>query len=182
MLAYLAQESVAHFGWLAPGEMIDGLGLAETTPGPLILVVDFVGYLAGARFGGMSPLLGGLLGTFVAVWATFIPSFLWIFLGAPYLERIKPGGRWDAALSAVTAAVLGVVLNLAVWFGLHVLFTETGSFAAGPIQMITPVLDSLSIQALLLFGLSLVLAFVFKRGILTILGVSVLASLALNLL
>ena len=178
VLAYLAQEAVANYGWLAPKEMIDGLGLAETTPGPLILVVDFVGYLAGARESAFSPILGGLLGTFVAVWATFVPSFLWIFLGAPYIERIKGGGIWDSALAGVTAAVTGVILNLAVWFGLHVLFGEVKTVEAGVLGFSWPVAETIEWKAFGLFALSLVALFRFHAGIVPIiLGAALLGFL-----
>jgi chromate transporter len=182
VLAYLAQEAVTGYGWLAPKEMIDGLGLAETTPGPLILVVDFVGYLAGARAGGLAPLLGGALGTLVAVWATFVPSFLWIFLGAPFVERIKGGGVWDSALAGVTAAVTGVVLNLALWFGLHVLFGEVGAMKAAGLSFPWPVLASVDGKALALFALSLIALFRFRLGILTVIFGAALLGLGVLLL
>jgi chromate transporter len=123
VLAYLAQAAVQTYGWLAPGEMLDGLGLAETTPGPLILVTQFVGFLGAWRHpGGLEPLWAGVLGAALTTWVTFAPCFLWIFAGAPYVEALRGRRALDAALSAITAAVVGVVLNLAVWFALHVLF------------------------------------------------------------
>jgi chromate transporter len=125
VLAYVAQASVEQFGWLAPGEMLDGLGLAETTPGPLILVLQFVGFLAAARHaGGLDPVLAGGLGGLLTLWVTFAPCFLWIFAGAPYVEAVRGNRKISAALAAITAAVVGVVLNLALWFGLHVVFAE----------------------------------------------------------
>ncbi len=121
VLPYVAQQAVERFGWLTPTQMLDGLGLAETTPGPLILVVEFVGFLGGWNHpGNLSPLLAGTLGALVSVWATFVPCFLWIFLGAPYIERLRGRKSLSRTLSAITAAVVGVVLNLAVWFGWHV--------------------------------------------------------------
>jgi len=181
VLAYLAQEAVAHYGWLQPEEMIDGLGLAEMTPGPLILVVNFVGYLAGARAGGLSPVAGGLLGTFVAVWATFVPSFLWIFLGAPYIERIRAGGVWDSALADVTAAVTGVVLNLALWFGLHVLFAEVRTVEAGLPHFVWPVYGTVQWSALGLFALSLLALFRFHLGIVVVILGAALLGLVVQL-
>lgn len=167
MLAYLAQEAVGP-GWLTPAEMIDGLGLAETTPGPLILVVDFVGYIAGARSGGLGPIFGGLLGTLVAVWATFTPSFLWIFLGAPWIERIKSGGIWDSALSGVTAAVTGVILNLALWFGIHVLFGEVETFRFSVFEFLAPNLKTFNGPSLLVFALAMIALFRFHIGVIPV--------------
>jgi len=124
VLAYVGQAVVEQFGWLAPGEMLDGLGLAETTPGPLILVTEFVGFLAAFRHAaGLHPVVAGSLGALVTVWATFAPSFLWIFLGAPFVERLRSYRPLTAALGAITAAVVGVMLNLLLWFALHTLFS-----------------------------------------------------------
>ena len=128
VLSYIDQAAVHEYGWLEPGHMLDGLGLAETTPGPLIMVTEFVGYLGAFRNpGGLSPQVAGALGAAVTVWATFAPCFLWIFLGAPYIERLRGRRSLDAALSAITAAVVGVILNLAVVLALHTLFPD-GSF------------------------------------------------------
>lgn len=122
VLPYVSQQAVQHYHWLAPGQMLDGLALAETTPGPLIMVLQFVGFVgAWGLPAPFSPLVGATLGALITTWATFLPCFLWIFLGAPYIERLRDNARLTAALSAITAAVVGVVLNLAVWFGLHVL-------------------------------------------------------------
>ncbi|OYY83562.1 MAG: chromate transporter, partial [Rhizobiales bacterium 35-66-30] len=121
VLAYVAQAAVDTFGWLAPGEMVDGLGLAETTPGPLIMVLQFVGFLAAYRAPGvLDPLLAGCLGALLTTWVTFAPCFFWIFLGAPYIEALRGNKAISSALSAITAAVVGVVMNLALWFALHV--------------------------------------------------------------
>jgi chromate transporter len=129
VLAYIAQAGVAQYGWLEGPQMIDGLGLAETTPGPLIMVVQFVGFLAGWNHAsGLSPVAGGLVGSLVATYFTFLPCFMFIFLGGPYIEKFRNNVRMAAALSSITAAVVGVVLNLAVWFGLQVLFPDTGPF------------------------------------------------------
>ena len=126
VLSYVAQQAVEVYHWLQPDEMLTGLGLAETTPGPLILVLVFVGFLGGARQSGLAPLAGGLSGALITLWFTFVPCFLWIFAGAPYVETVR-SVRWLAsALAAVTAAVVGIIANLALWFGLHVLFAEVG--------------------------------------------------------
>ncbi|HZJ38569.1 MAG TPA: chromate efflux transporter [Chthoniobacterales bacterium] len=125
VLPYVAQQAVEKFGWLQPGQMIDGLALAETTPGPLIMVLQFVGFMGGWNQPGLlSPLLAGTLGGLITIWVTFVPSFFWILLGAPHIERLRGNTKLTAALSTVTAAVVGVILNLAVWFGLHAIFPE----------------------------------------------------------
>src|SRR5215207_8667235 len=125
VLAYVAQQAVEHYHWLKPGEMLDGLGMAETTPGPLIMVLQFVGFMAAFRDpGGLSPMLAGTLGGLLATWVTFIPCFLWIFLGAPFIEVMRGNKALAGALSAITAAVVGVVLNLAIWFAIHTVFRE----------------------------------------------------------
>ena len=127
VLPYVAQQAVEHYHWLAPGQMMDGLGLAETTPGPLIMVLQFVGFMGGwSRPMGLSPILGATLGAFITTWATFVPCFLWIFLGGPHIEQLRGNKSITSTLSTVTAAVVGVILNLAVWFGLHVLFPRPG--------------------------------------------------------
>ncbi|MCX5661346.1 MAG: chromate efflux transporter [Planctomycetota bacterium] len=132
VLPYVGQQAVERFGWVTAGQMLDGLGMAETTPGPLIMVLQFVGFLgafnAAAADGSMPPLLAGLLGSLVTVWTTFVPCFLWIFVGAPYIERLRSSRALASALSGVTAAVVGVILNLAVWFALHALFTSGSRF------------------------------------------------------
>lgn len=138
VLAYMGQDVVVHHGWLEAGQMMDGLGLAETTPGPLILVTEFVGYLAAYRHGEGPAVLMGLAGATVALWATFAPCFLWIFAGAPYIEWINHQPRMKGALSAITAAVVGVILNLAIWFGLHVFFTDVTLIVSGPVHLWTP--------------------------------------------
>jgi len=178
VLGYVAQRAVEDFGWLAPGEMLDGLGLAETTPGPLILVLQFVGFLAGYRNPGeLTPFLGGLLGAGVTLWATFTPCFLWIFVGAPYVEALRGNRRLDAALTSITAAVVGVVLNLAVWFALHVLFTDVGERHTGPLRWFAPDFTTLDTLAALLAALSAVLLFRTRLGMLGTLGVAALGGL-----
>jgi len=129
VLAYIAQAGVEQYAWLAGPQMIDGLGLAETTPGPLIMVVQFVGFMAGWNHpGSLNPVMGGIVGSLVATYFTFLPCFLFIFLGGPYIEKFRDNARLSAALSSITAAVVGVVLNLAVWFGLQVLMPADGGF------------------------------------------------------
>ncbi|MBK7974636.1 MAG: chromate efflux transporter [Deltaproteobacteria bacterium] len=131
VLPYVAQQAVEHFGWLAPNHMIDGLALAETTPGPLIMVVQFVGFLGAFHHPGtLAPVVAGTLGALITTWVTFLPCFLWIFVGAPYVETLRQVASLRTALTAVTAAVVGVILNLAVWFGLHTLFPEGGGVNA----------------------------------------------------
>lgn len=171
VLAYMGQDVVVRHGWLEAGQMMDGLGLAETTPGPLILVTEFVGYLAAYRHGGDPALAMGLLGAFVALWATFAPCFLWIFAGAPYIEWIIAQPRLRGALAAITAAVVGVILNLAVWFGIHTLFEQVREvpFAAGTIDL--PVLTSVNWPALALAVGAILAMFRFKAGMLPVLGV-----------
>jgi chromate transporter len=147
VLAYVAQQAVEVYGWLRPDEMLTGLGLAETTPGPLILVLVFVGFLGGARLSGLDALTGGILGAAVTLWFTFVPCFLWIFVGAPYVETVR-NVRWLAsALSAVTAAVVGIIANLAVWFALHVLFAHVGEWAIGPFVLPAPDLATIDLAA-----------------------------------
>ncbi|MBB3540092.1 MULTISPECIES: chromate efflux transporter [unclassified Rhizobium] len=185
VLSYVAQVAVGHYAWLQPGEMLDGLALAETTPGPLVLVLCFVGFLAGYRNPiAMAPLAGGVLGAFLAAWATFVPSFIWIFAGAPYIEKLRNNEKLSAALSAITAAVVGVILNLALWFGLHVLFAEVGRVAlfSGKtglpiISVAWPQWGTLDAAALVIFLLASVLLFRFKKGILTVIGISTAAGL-----
>lgn len=128
VLPYVAQQAVENYHWLRADQMLDGLGLAETTPGPLIMVLQFVGFLAGWNHpGDLPPLLAATLGALITTWTTFVPCFLWVFLGAPYIEKLRGAKQLTAALSTVTAAVVGVILNLAVWFGIHVIFPATGS-------------------------------------------------------
>jgi chromate transporter len=179
VLAYMAQDVVQHFGWLNAGEMVDGLGLAETTPGPLILVTEFVGFLASFRHGGGNPWVMGVLGAIVTLWATFAPCFLWIFVGAPYMEWLRTAPRLQSALAAVTAAVVGVILNLTVWFALHVLFGTVTETWAGPLRLYLPQLASLSWVALGLSALAVLLLFKLHRSILEALSVCAALSLAL---
>lgn len=168
VLAYVAQQAVETYHWLKPGEMLDGLALAETTPGPLVLVLSFVGFMAAFRAPlGLDPLMSGLLGATLATWVTFVPCFLWIFLGAPYVEALRNNRALSGALAAISAAVTGVILNLAVWFGLHVLFFSVERFAAGPVSMPLPVWQTFQLPSFCLALLAAALLFFFKRGVVT---------------
>jgi chromate transporter len=171
VLAYVAQQAVETYGWLKPGEMLDGLGLAETTPGPLILVLQFVGFLGAYRSpGGLDPMLAGVIGAVVTVWVTFVPCFLWIFLGAPYVEALRGNRSLGNAMSAITAAVLGVVLNLAVWFALHTLFGSIQEFRALGVHLLIPDLASVRIPTLAIAVLAMLALFRFKLGMMKTLG------------
>jgi chromate transporter len=173
VLAYIAQQAVERFGWLEPGEMLDGLGMAETTPGPLIQVVQFVAFMGAYRHPGpFDPLVAGVLGSVIATWVTFVPCFLWIFLGAPYIEALRGKRSLTAALSAVTAAVVGVVLNLALWFGLHTVFGTVEERSLGPLRLLVPDLATVDPGALLLGVGAFVALLWLKLGMLTVLGAS----------
>ncbi|AOZ71274.1 chromate transporter (plasmid) [Rhodobacter xanthinilyticus] len=163
VLAWVAQAAVGHYGWLAPGEMLDGLGMAETTPGPLIMVLQFVGFMAAFRTAGWEgPLLAGTLGGLLATWVTFAPCFAWILLGAPFVERLRANRTLGAALSAVTAAVVGVIANLALWFGLHLIWREVTRVSLGPLSLDLPQLGTLDPPAAGIAALAIWA--VFKRG------------------
>lgn len=181
VLAYVAQQAVEVHGWLRPDEMLTGLGLAETTPGPLILVLVFVGFLGGARLSGLEPLAGGLAGAAVTLWFTFVPCFLWIFVGAPYVETLR-AVRWLAsALSAVTAAVVGIIANLAVWFALHVLFASIGEVEVGPFSLPVPdwaTLDPLSCLIAIAAGVALIR---YNANMIAVLALAALAGMAWRL-
>ncbi|AWM07957.1 chromate efflux transporter [Bradyrhizobium symbiodeficiens] len=182
VLAYVAQQAVEHYHWLKPHEMLDGLGMAETTPGPLIMVLQFVGFMAAFRDpGGLSPMLAATLGGLLATWVTFTPCFLWIFVGAPYIERLRGNAGLAGALSAITAAVVGVILNLSIWFALHTLFRETVPVHAFPLDFDRPVLTSVDIPAMLLAIAAATAIFRFKLGMLTVLAGSCAAGVALRL-
>jgi chromate transporter len=159
VLSYMAQQAVENFGWLKPEEMIDGLGLAETTPGPLILVTEFVGYMAGYRFAG--GLWGGVVAALITLWMTFTPCFLWIMAGAPYIERLQNMPRLSGALAAVTAAIVGVIFNLTIWFALHVLFKSLERTSFG----LLPDFPSLDLPALILSLIAAAALFIFHQGI-----------------
>lgn len=176
VLAWMTQAVVQDHGWLTTEEMIAGLGLAETTPGPLILVNEFVGYLAGFRQGG--PVLG-LAGAVVALWMTFAPCFLWIFAGAPFVERLAQAPRLSSALAGITAAVVGVIANLSVWFALHVLFAQVGTVSAGPLHLVAPDLSTLNIEALAIGAIAAYLILGRHWSLITVLAIS--AGIALGL-
>ena len=182
VLAYAAQDAVGVYGWLTPGQMLDGLGLAETTPGPLILVLQFVGFLAGHGAGGGQggPWLG-VAAAGVVLWATFVPCFAWVFLGAPFIERLQANQVLTGALSAVTAAVVGVIANLALWFALHTLFTRHVAVRAWGLRLDAPVPASLALPALLLAAAAGVALLRFRTGVPPVLAGCALAGLALHL-
>lgn len=181
VLAYVAQAAVNDLHWLNPGEMLDGLALAETTPGPLILVLTFVGFLAGFRDpGGISPLAGGLIGATLTTWVTFVPCFLWVLLGAPYIERLRSNRALSGALAAITAAVVGVILNLSVWFALHVLFRNVGELNLGWLRPAWPELSSLDWKAALLSAFAMLAMFRWHFGMLPTLAICGAAGLALK--
>ena len=183
VLAYVAQEAVQSLGWLQPGEMVDGLALAETTPGPLVMVLSFVGFLAAYRDPvGIDRLLAGLLGGTLATWVTFVPCFLWIFLGAPYVERARHVQAFAHALAAITAAVVGVILNLAVWFSLHVLFRQMQQVSAGGLTWDLPVLTSLDPWMAALSAIALIAVFRFHVGLAWLLSGAAIAGVAIRLL
>ena len=180
-LAYVAQQAVENYHWLQPGEMLDGLGLAETTPGPLIIVTQFVGFLAAYRDPvGLHPMLAGTLGAVLTTWTTFAPCFVWIFLGAPFIERLRGNEALRGALSAVTAAVVGVILNLAAWFALHTWFGETWQFRGWGISVGLPVLGSLDPWALALSVAAAAAIFCWETGMIPTLLSCAAAGMALH--
>ena len=179
VLAYLGQDVVVQFGWLSAGEMMDGLGLAETTPGPLILVNEFVGFIAAFRQGGV---WYGLLGAVVTLWVTFTPCFLWIFVGAPYIDWIASQARLRGALTAITAAVVGVILNLSIWFALHVFFNEVSMQEYGPLVLWWPQFDSLDWRVLLLSLMCAVLLLRLHWGISRVLSLAAAGGVLLSLI
>ncbi|HEX5788987.1 MAG TPA: chromate efflux transporter [Woeseiaceae bacterium] len=179
VLAYMAQEAVENYGWLAPGEMLDGLGMAETTPGPLIQVVQFVAFLGAFReAGGLDPYMAGLLASVLATWVTFVPCFLWIFVGAPYVESLRDNQALSAALSAVTAAVVGVILNLAIWFALHVVFGDVSTVHAVGLKLHVPVLATVDVASLVLAVGALVAMLRFHVGMIPVIFVSAVLGMA----
>lgn len=181
VLAYVAQEAVQTYGWLRPGEMLDGLALAETTPGPLIMVTQFVGFLGAARNAtGLDPLWAGVLGGILTTWVTFTPCFLWIFLGAPFVEALRSGRALNAALAAITAAVVGVILNLALWFALHVLFAQVQEAGPDWLALSVPVLDSVDLASLGLTLAAAIAAFGFRIGVVPLLLGCAAAGLGLH--
>jgi chromate transporter len=178
VLAYVAQQAVETYGWLQPGEMLDGLGMAETTPGPLIMVVQFVGFMGAFRDpGSLPPLLAATLGGLLTTWVTFVPCFLWIFLGAPFIETLRGNAALSGALSAITAAVVGVILNLAIWFGLHVLFAEVVEIRALGMSLDIPILRTVNVASLVLTVAAVLALFRFKVGMIPTLAACALAGM-----
>ena len=181
-LAYVAQQAVESFHWLSAREMLDGLGLAETTPGPLIMVMQFVAFIGAYRNpGDLAPLVSGILGGLLATWVTFVPCFLFVFLAAPFAEALRGNAQVVGALNAVTAAVVGVILNLAVWFSLHTIFREVQSVRAPGFAFDVPVLSSLDPAALVLSLAAIVATLRFGAGLATVLGGCAAAGLLLHL-
>jgi chromate transporter len=178
VLAYINQAAVQQFGWLDPGQMVTGLGLAESTPGPLIMVTEFVGFLGAYRFpGGLAPVVAGTLGALVTVWATFAPCFLWIFLGAPFIERLRGNRTIDATLTAVTAAVVGVILNLAVTFAIAALFDDVSRARVGAFTLTVPDAMSVDVFAIVLALAAFVALWRFRANVLLVVGGSAAAGL-----
>lgn len=181
VLAYMAQEAVNGFGWLSAGEMADGLGLAETTPGPLIMVTQFVGYLAAFRSPEpFTPILAGVLGAALTTWVTFAPCFMWIFAFAPWMDRLQRTPALKGGLAGVTAAVVGVIANLALWFALHVLFERVTEVSAGPLRLQVPEGGTLDLNAAIISAVAFLMIITFKRGLILTLGVSAAMGLALT--
>lgn len=162
VLSYTAQQAVDHFNWMKPGEMLTGLGLAETTPGPLILVLVFVGFVGAANLSGLPPLAGGVIGGLIALWFTFVPCFLWILAGAPFVERLRQVRWLSAMLGGITAAVVGVIANLALWFSLHVIFAQIVEKSIGPFSLPLPVWSTIDNAAVLIAGAAAFLLVVLK--------------------
>ena len=182
VLAYMAQQAVQGFGWLSAGEMADGLGLAETTPGPLILVTQFVGFLAAYRDAApFTPLVAGLLGALLTIWVTFAPCFLWIFTFAPWIDRLQHARRLKGALAAITASVVGVIANLSLWFALHVIFTRVEERELGPLRFDWPDSGSIDGLALALAVWAAVHLLVLKRSVVEVLGVAAALGLVVSM-
>lgn len=181
VLAYMAQAAVQHYGWLGAGEMADGLGLAETTPGPLIMVTQFVGYLAAFRAPEpFSPLTAGLLGAALTTWVTFAPCFLWVFALAPWIERLEHARRLKGGLATLTAAIVGVIANLSLWFALHVLFTRVAEQRAGPLHLLVPDPASLDWRAALLAALAALLVLRLRWNVIAVLALCAAGGLVLG--
>jgi chromate transporter len=182
VLACVAQQAAEYYHWVTPREMLDGLGMAETTPGPLIMVVQFVGFMAAFReASGLSPMLAGTLGGLLATWVTFAPCFLWIFVGAPYIEALRGNKALAGALSAITAAVVGVILNLSIWFALHTLFRRTFPVNGFGLSFDAPMLTSVEVPALILSIAAATAIFRFKVGMLVVLAASCLTGILMRL-
>ncbi|MCX2697926.1 chromate efflux transporter [Ochrobactrum chromiisoli] len=181
-LSYTAQQAVEHFGWMKPGEMLTGLGLAETTPGPLILVLVFVGFVGAANLSGLPPLAGGLVGGLIALWFTFVPCFLWILAGAPFVERLRQLRWLSAMLSGITAAVVGVIANLALWFSLHVLFSQVPEVPLGPFTLPLPDVSTIDNAAVLIAGAAAFLLLVLRLNMPLVLLLAACLGIAIKLI
>jgi chromate transporter len=182
VLAYVAQQAAEYYHWVSPREMLDGLGMAETTPGPLIMVVQFVGFMAAFReASGLPPMLAATLGGLLATWVTFTPCFLWIFVGGPYIEALRGNKALAGALSAITAAVVGVILNLSIWFALHTLFRQTFPVLGFGLSFDAPVPSSVDLPALVLSIAAATAVFRFNVGMLVVLAASCVAGILLRL-
>ena len=184
VLAYVAQRAVYTYGWLAPGEMVRGLAMAETTPGPLIMVVQFVAFMGGYRDpGSLDPWVAAVLSACLVTWVTFVPCFLWIFLGAPYIEALRGNARLSAALTAITAAVVGVIANLALFFAVHTVFGAVHDGRQyGPIQVDVPDWSTINLRALAVSALAFWLTFRRKLSLLPTLGICAVVGGSLHLL
>ena len=181
VLAYVAQQAVENLHWLKPGEMLDGLGMAETTPGPLIMVLQFVGFMAAYRDpGALSPMAAGIAGGLIATWVTFTPCFLWIFAGAPFMERMRGNTALAGALTAITAAIVGVILNLGIWFAVHTVFRKVVPFHGYGLSFDIPELLSADPWALALAVAAVIAIFWARLGMLTVLGGCALAGVLLH--
>ena len=182
VLSFVAQRAVGIYHWLLPGEMVNGLALAETTPGPLIMVVQFVGFLGAYRHpGSLNPWLAGVLGATLVVWVTFVPCFLFVFLGAPHIEGLRNNSKLSAALTAITAAVVGVIANLSIYFSVHTLFARTRRHDWGPVRIDGPQWSTISPRALAITALAFVLAFRFKLSVLRVLAICAIVGGAVHL-
>ncbi len=183
VLAYIAQQAVNTYGWLKPGEMLDGLGMAETTPGPLIMVVQFVGFMGAYRNPGtLDPMLSGVIGSMITTWVTFVTCFLWIFLGAPYIEYLRGNKSLSTALSAITAAVVGVILNLAVWFSLHTLFGTVNEVHTFGMRLQVPVWQTIDLVSVVIAIGAFIALFRYKLSMITTLAVSAVVGLLYHLI
>jgi len=182
VLAYVAQQAVENYKWVTPGEMLDGLGLAETTPGPLILVLPFVGFLAAFRDPGvLNPMIAGTLGAMVTTWATFVPCFLWVLVGGPYVESLRGNKSLNTAMSSITAAIVGVILNLAAWFALNTVFGSLREVHVFGGRLQVPVWNTVNIPSLFIGALAMLAIFRFKMGVIQTLGFSAILGVLYHL-
>ena len=182
VLSFVAQRAVNVYHWLLPGEMVNGLALAETTPGPLIMVVQFVAFLGAYRNpGSLNPWVAALLGSTLAVWVTFVPCFLFVFLGAPHIEGLHHNKKLSAALTGITAAVVGVIANLSIYFSIHTLFSRTHTYDRGPVHLIAPIWSTISPRAVSVTVLAFILGFRFELPVLRVLGICAVVGAGLYL-